>query len=294
MTINEENNFSDIWESFCLKLLKLNYRTDEIERRRPPEQGIDLYYKKNKTAFQCKSTLKGSKFNITNACSSLRGAIQLKNILPWSNYIICSNENLTGDQFTKLQSIHPDIDIYGKDYWIGLCQRFPEQVKANFRVLCEIPENRIYYDYLLQINGELDAIQEKLKGKPINVLFYYHGHDRIYNLKISKELNVSMLLLLVRRLFKLHEITKEHKGTVQIKPYFLINNNRFDEKTEHDLTMEELGLIDGSCITLGLDFLFQGNQITRSIMYLNKDLSPQLPDQKSIIKNVFVRFDSTI
>jgi hypothetical protein len=75
LTVHEETNFSDIWESFCLKLLKLEYGTNEIQRRRPPENGIDLYYKSKKIAFQCKSTLEGNKFNIKNACNSLCSAL---------------------------------------------------------------------------------------------------------------------------------------------------------------------------------------------------------------------------
>ncbi|WP_455819594.1 hypothetical protein [Clostridium butyricum] len=37
--IPEESNFSDVWEVFYLKLLKIDLNTNNIERRKPPKQG---------------------------------------------------------------------------------------------------------------------------------------------------------------------------------------------------------------------------------------------------------------
>ncbi|MCO1604611.1 hypothetical protein [Desulfosporosinus nitroreducens] len=294
LTVHEETDFSDIWESFCLKLLKLEYGTNEIERRRPPESGIDLFYRSGQIAYQCKSTLNDNKFNIKIACNSLRSALPLKNTLPWALYTICSNNNLTGNQITALQSVDPHVNTRGKDSWIELCRRFPDQVKANFRTLCDVPENRIHNDFQLLINGELDMIRKKLSFKPINVLIYHHGHDQIYNFVLSKTLTISDLILITRRLFNLHETTKDYKGEVQPKPFFKINDTRYDEEQRHDITLEELGIDEHSTLLFGLDIVFPGGQLTRTVMHANNNSNIHQLSETEIVASIFRRFDASL
>jgi len=292
LSMPEETDFSDVWEAFCLKLLKLEYETNEIERRRPPESGVDLYYKKRQIAFQCKSTQENSKFNITKACNSLRSAQKAYSKLPWSQYIICSNDNLTGDQLAMLQAIDPRVDSRGKDHWSELCRRFPAQVKANFRTVCNVPENRIHNDLQLLFNGELDSIKEKLDSKPLKVLIYSHGHDQIYDFVLSKNLTVSDLLLITRRLFNLHETIREFHGELQPYPFFEINNIRYDEKQQHDTTLEELGIEDYATLIFGIDIVFPRGAITRSVMHANQYSAIRPESVAEIVSSIFKKIEA--
>jgi hypothetical protein len=291
--VHEETNFSDTWEAFCLKLLKLEYGTNEIERRLPPEQGIDLYYQKEKIAFQCKSTVHDSKFNIKKASDSLKSALPLKHKLPWSQYTICSNKNLTGTQVETLKAIDSNVTVRGEDSWRELCYRFPDQVKANFRVVCDVPENIIYHNHNLILNGELQGLLERLRHDPIQVLVYYHGNDAIYNFPLSKHVTVYDLLLMTRRLFGLEETTVAYKGAVHVKPYIKINNIRYDEQRQHTLTLGELGVVDGSCLSMGMDIHFPKANMFRSVMYANNKSSVQL-DPHTILTAIFGKFDANV
>lgn len=294
LKVNEEVSFSDTWESFCLKLLKLEYGTTDIERRRPPEKGIDLYYKDRSIAYQCKSTLKNSKFNITNACKSLNDALELKNTLPWREYVICSNENFTGEQISKLHSYEKSVICLGKDYWISICERFPDQVRQNFRVLCDIPDKRIGHDINLLINGELDLLNTKMRANPINVLLYSFDSESVYNIKLSLDLTVADVLLIIRRIFNLQEATSEHKGEILINPYFMIGNDKIEEEARSQTTLGELGIKNSSVICFGLEIVFVKRYLSRNIMFLNKNSKEKSLEKKDILEKIFTRFNNSI
>lgn len=144
------------------------------------------------------------------------------------------------------------------------------------------------------INGELDKIKIKLSLKPIKVLIYNQGHDQIYDFMLSKSLTISDLLLITRRLFNLHETIKEHKGEVLPKPFFTINNTRYDENQQHNITLEELGIDDYSILSFGLEIVFPGGQLSRTVMHANNHSNINQLNEKEIVASIFRRFDASL
>lgn len=83
LVVPEEQDFSDAWESFCFKILSLEKSKNNLHRRNPPEQGVDLYDTTDKIAYQCKSVESGKSgdFNVTQAVNSLKSALAIKDEL---------------------------------------------------------------------------------------------------------------------------------------------------------------------------------------------------------------------
>ena len=131
-----QKSFPDAWEVFCCEVLNRYYKTDKIRQRKPPENGVDLYCPKTKTAFQCKSVEKAAgKFNITNAEESLRRALEIRKTLPWKKYALCSNIALTEPQEKKLRATFPDIEFLTPSFWVARCREQSRYLGDRFRRL---------------------------------------------------------------------------------------------------------------------------------------------------------------
>jgi hypothetical protein len=57
--IEGESSFYEMWEVFCYRLISIDKNTDDIERFSGKDHGIDLYWKKKRIAYQCKSVASG-------------------------------------------------------------------------------------------------------------------------------------------------------------------------------------------------------------------------------------------
>lgn len=69
--IAPHTRFSDAWEHFCKKLLRLDHKTTQIIRLRPPDLGADLIWKEKRTVYQCKSS-EAESFNVTKGINGVR------------------------------------------------------------------------------------------------------------------------------------------------------------------------------------------------------------------------------
>ena len=288
LIVPEETDFSDVWEVFCLKLLKLENGSEDIERRTPPDYGVDLHYKNKSIAYQCKSVDNGSKFNITKSCKSLETALEIKNSLPWTTYIVCSNKNLTGEQEKKLKEIYNEVEVKGHDYWIGLCNKFEEQVKSNFRILVDVPKKRINSDTQLAFSQFNSTIKDELAVEPIKVLLYQERDDKIYHLPVSRGLSINSLLEMLRCLLRFNKEITENNGRIHINHCVLIDGVKYS-KSDGNITLGEIGVTSKSLISHTIDITFPENGYTLNAMFLN-DKEKETELKEAIIKRIYGNF----
>ena len=132
-------SFAEAWEAFCCHLLNLENGTNDIRRRKPPEQGVDLIWQTEGIAYQCKSVQHElGRFQTDKAKASLKTAQEHQSEIGWKKYSICTNVTLTGSQEMGLRRLLPDIGIYDYSYWQHLCQRFHGQIADYFSVLIPV------------------------------------------------------------------------------------------------------------------------------------------------------------
>lgn len=291
LCIPEEENFSDVWEAFCLKLLKIEFQTNNIERRKPPEQGVDLYFKEKKIAFQCKSNLKDTKFNITNAKNSLLEAKKIQNLLPWETYYLCSNINLTGIQMEVLQQIYSNIEIKGQDYWVGLCKKNYKLVQNDFRSLIGISNERITKDLNIQTN--FNNIDWLLNDDPINILLYSEKNYEFYELNISKNASIKDLLKILRCIFNFGEFFSESNGQFDITHFFMHNDNKYFENSNDNRKLADICIENGSILTYWIRYSHRCNGITHDAMNFN-NMGISTEKVNSLIKQIFNRFNNSL
>ncbi|MED4534735.1 hypothetical protein [Metabacillus fastidiosus] len=212
------SSFSEAWERFCLKLLKLENKTENIKKRKPPENGVDLFYKDEKIAYQCKSLEENSKFNISHAKNSLQSALKKKNEIGWEEYVLCSNGELTGEQEIALKVIYEDIDIKDREYWIGLCKKYPQVVQENFRILIDVP-NKFSCQRIKENINIPDDIKEILeKGNNcIETWIYIHKTDHIFKVNVTDSMTIENLIKYLQSLFGLSSISVINTQEFKVK-----------------------------------------------------------------------------
>jgi hypothetical protein len=247
--VSEENSFSDAWESFCCKLLNLAEKTDEIYRRKPPEQGIDLYYPNKKISYQCKSVESGKSgdFDASKTIESIRSARKIQSELGWEKYVLCTNVDLTGNAESKLRTELPNIILRTKTYWQSLCEANNEIVKRNFNVLLKIPQRKLeetisesFYEHYSE------QMFEMLKNDSYEIFFYSNRYDRIYELKVSSSFKIDDLLHIIRNFFNIPPFESSSEEISINTVYSIV----FNEKTQpFNLTLKDAGIISGSIIT---------------------------------------------
>ena len=259
------SDFSEAWERFCLKLLKIENDTEMIKKRKPPEQGVDLFYKDKKIAYQCKSFQKDANFNITKAQSSLLMALEYKESIGWDSYYICSNVELTGKQEMQLKTNYKGVEILDFEYWINLCKKYPHIVQENFRFLVDVPNRFISYRI-----KQIESISEDLKlsiDKSINSFcawVYMHQTDEIFKVPLSKSMTIKDLKLYLRGIFGLSNApvidTVEIKVEIGITITEIRSNkgNLFD--FEDSTILGEIANLEESLIELYIKYEFAGKE----------------------------------
>ncbi|MGE7997603.1 hypothetical protein ACQKOF_02770 [Lysinibacillus sp. NPDC093190] len=199
-----DSSFADAWERFCLKLIKIENNTEDIKKRKPPESGVDLFYQSKKIAYQCKSLEENSIYNITNSVKSLKSALQIKESLGWEKYVICANTELTGNQEATLKSLYANIEVKDKEYWIGLCKKYPYIVQENFKLLIDTPSN-----YICEKIKDSLVISENIKEilsestNCISTWFYIHKRDNIFKIPITLNMKIGDLIDFLRSIIGL-------------------------------------------------------------------------------------------
>lgn len=301
LNVPEENSFEDEWEAFCLKLLKLEKQNNDIERRTPPEQGVDLFFKEKKIAYQCKSVTGTSGFNITKAVGSLKSALKIQTTLGWERYVVCSNVNLTGKQVPQLQEVYVNVDTKGKDYWVGLCEKFSSQVEKNFRILIEIPTTTVSSAINRLEQHYSNELKSKLEKDSLAILFYSKDHDKVYKMLVSLDFTIKDLKSITRSIFSIPKATFGQQGVVIVRDFFIIDGRKYDKEEK---TLQEIGITTSSVLTYHLSFSYftiSGHEQPEDIMktlrlgdLTSTDEYETIKSAKRNIKCCFENFDKSL
>jgi len=251
-----ESSFADSWESFCLKLLKLENNTQSIQRRTPPEYGIDLFYKDKKIAYQCKSVAdKDGNFNITKAKESLKSALVVKEELGWEEYYICANSDVTGQQIKKLKEEYENLELKEKNYWLGLCEKYPAIVQSNFRKLVDVPTQF----QLKKIQNTLNipsSIKDRI-NKEDNVFciwIYTNNGDRVFQLKVFSEMLFSEFILLLRSILGVSNKAVINTEELKVSCGISFNDDLEFTYDGDKRNLQEIGITENSKVCLVLRF----------------------------------------
>ena len=74
--VHPDTSFGKAWESLCFELLNIEFQDISLIKLEPPDCGVDIIYRKNKTAYQCKSDERGA-----------FGALSSDSSVMYSNYL---------------------------------------------------------------------------------------------------------------------------------------------------------------------------------------------------------------
>jgi len=136
--VEPQTSFADAWEVFCCDVLNRHEKTTHIRRRTAPDAGIDLIWQEKSIAYQCKSVESGKTgdFDVTKALESFEAAKKSQAKIPWKQYIICTNVELTGSQETKIceQCSEVDVRFLTPSFWIPRCHEQWHEVGGRFRI----------------------------------------------------------------------------------------------------------------------------------------------------------------
>ena len=283
------NSFADAWEDFCCKLLNLEERTNQIRRRSPPEQGIDLYYQSKNIAYQCKSVESGKdgEFSVQHAIESMKSAKKAKKDLKWKKYVLCTNVDITGIAEKKLRSEMSDCIVLSKSYWQNLCEKFSPHIKRQFRLLLELPRPKAGLIATGPVHAYYpDRLKAKLGRHPFEILLYSEIGDTIYELTVSNSIKVKDILAVLESFFNLpksfNRMSAGCKVTLNNRIY--IGDNRLNK--EHDL--KKAGIIPGSLVTLrtNIEVKVDSGSLSREMLNLTVGSLPENRVTPSHVKEV--------
>jgi hypothetical protein len=250
------NGFGDTWEQFTCKLLNLENDTAQIIIRKPPEQGVDLFYQKLGYAYQCKSVENGidNEFNVTQAKQSISSALKIKDSLNWKEYYLCTNVEITGNQTTLLREIYKDLIILPKSYWITLCEKFSNFVEINFRKELILPKpskatsNKSINDFYTE------NMLAKLNENSYDIHFYTQEHDKIYTIEVSDGFLVSELIdTIAAFLNRPSPLIVEYGSRTKVELSYILRIN--DKDLNPKKTLKELGIFAKSFIQLYVNYI---------------------------------------
>ncbi|MFK7797143.1 MAG: hypothetical protein AB8E82_06790 [Aureispira sp.] len=260
--VSESTSFFDAWESFCRKILNLENKTHEIYKRSPPENGVDLFYKSKKIAYQCKSTQSSldPKFNITKAVDSLKTAIKAKEEIGWEEYHLCTNIEITGKQQNTLEKVFPDIKFKPLSFWMEMCEKYPSKVRKNFRQLVKTPTRSSPIDKIDSFEKFYTEIQrEKLLKDSFTILLYSDKMEKVFEFKVSKNFTGNDLIEIIRKRFSLIKpfefdgfpVDKDTYGKIKVTVDLYTETNLLDK--EKSLEENQIKGQDILCLVYGLE-----------------------------------------
>ncbi|MCC3261746.1 hypothetical protein [Paenibacillus polymyxa] len=269
LVVPEEQDFSDAWESFCFKILSLEKSKNNLHRRNPPEQGVDLYDTTDKIAYQCKSVESGKSgdFNVTQAVNSLKSALAIKDELGWNTYILCSNVNVSGSAENKLKEIFPDIIIKSQNNWESMCEKYSDKVERNFNRLVKIPSERVVASIKEEIYDSYSAdLINKIEKESYDIFLFTNRYDTIYKVPVSPDFSIGQLLNILRIFFKLPESKQISSEGISVSLNHSIMFNK--KKQPLSKSLKEVGIKDGEVVTYWTKIIWKDNfELRTDVMY---------------------------
>lgn len=250
LIVSEASSFPEAWEAFCCKLLNLENNTNQIRRRTPPDQGIDLIWPDRGIAYQCKSVESGraGDFDVDSACASVDSAVAARGQVPWDEYVICTNIDPTGAQEARLRRCLSDVQMNGASFWRSLCERHPGAVERNFRRLITVPESRV--EDAIQstfVQHYTDELRRKVEAEGFPVFLYSNRHQTVYRLVVAPTLTVGDLVRTLRSFFGLPESQTYRDLDVSVSlTHSLVLGGR---KLPFRETLGDLGISEGTVLT---------------------------------------------
>ncbi|PIE94592.1 hypothetical protein CO726_13475 [Bacillus fungorum] len=240
-------SFGESWEIFCLKLLKIHYKTNEIEKRNPPESGIDLYFSDKKIAFQCKSIANSNgTFNYTLAEKSLQNALSIQKDLGWEKFILCINGEITGEQIKRLQKVYKNVKVMSKYFWIHLCENHPEVIQNNFRKVIDVPSS-FQANKIKKISNIPQEIKDIMiiNDKCFSIWIYISQNDSLIPVEVYKEMTVANLLTLIKNLLGITNKTFVQTEEVQVSCELYFGGEYISESNKYlvDLCIQPYSII---------------------------------------------------
>lgn len=292
-----EANFDDVWEMFCCKILNIEKRKNNIYRRIPPENGIDLFSPDDKIAYQCKSTENADcqGHNITKIEQSYQSALTHKNELNWEKYYLCLNYDLTGKQESNLKEKLPNVEILGKSYWLNLCQKYPLMISDNFRQFIPISidlinqtiDDTFYEDYA-------DNLKSKLEKNKYEISAYCNRSKSIYKFFVSDEFTIKDIIQILTNAWGLPKPQHINGFDFGLSRAIIFNNS----KHSIDKTLKELGIIENSIIAMWTTITYGESNSGKGGGFLEfkilKNPKQGLIEYEELIKKVFENFDNKI
>lgn len=136
-----DTSFSEAWESLCFRLLSLKYGIDGINRLKPPDRGIDIWHRKKREAYQCKSNSQGAIGSIDagESIKSIQTAYSHRNTFDWDKYYLATNANYTGAAFERIlekaKTLGLDkeqVEHLGPEFWNQLCEEYESHISDRF------------------------------------------------------------------------------------------------------------------------------------------------------------------
>lgn len=259
--IAPETSFDSAWEAFCEQILQLENKAPEIRRRTPPDNGVDIYWKEKKIAYQCKSAVYNGRpgdFPVGEAIKSLKTALANKSQIGWEKYIICTNIDITGAQEEKIKEVYSDVEFLTSGYWSGVCRRHKEFVADRFRQLVRVSEDTLakeikdsfYQSYVTEL-------KKKFANGTIKLFVVSNRRKTIFEIPVAPEMTVRELIEVLRKLFNLPASHKhiDAQITMSLSYKLKVNNEGVGLLSILDETVK-----DEDVVTLWTKILWRDSQ----------------------------------
>lgn len=261
LSVAETSSFADGWERFCCKLLNLDKDVGEIQIRAAPEQGVDIYYPAKQIAYQCKSIESGrpGDFNVTKVVKSYEAALAIKGSLPWKEYVLCTNVDLTGTTLATLKDKIPNIRVLGASYWQQLCEKFAVAVARNFQAVIDIQPSFLSFGaHMPEIDAMLDELPAEGDPGVFLINLYSNRHDTIYRVPVRSDLKIKTLLDALMQLFGLPGQTTFEIDQISVSlGHSLVREER---PIPFDKSLAEAGIGPGTLVTYWTTFRYRDRE----------------------------------
>lgn len=148
-----DKSFAEAWESLCEILLRSELDSIKLIRLRPPDLGVDMLYRREKKAFQCKSSERGiyGRIDAEESAKSLETAIKHKSALGWRQYSFATNAEYTGAGYEKILLrarkkglLEKQLEFLGPAYWDRLCVEHSKVIEDRFDYRLSLSQKDLY------------------------------------------------------------------------------------------------------------------------------------------------------
>ena len=280
------NDFDEVWENLCQQILKLELKTDNVIKRKPPESGVDLYFPDNKTAYQCKSTIfgTGNGHNLTIIIDSFKQALKIKDSLGWEKYVLCINYDLTGQQEENLKKAIPEIGVLSNSYWTDKVRKYFNMVKDYFRIVLALKNDRISHTisntFTPKYSEKLINYLDQQKHK---IYVWCNSNKSLYDIYISPEFTVEDLLNILINAWPYPLPEPNEIGQYKVGLSYSIVYN--DMRQPFNKKLKEIEIKENDIITFWTKITYADNEGKKrsgnyiEMMTINKTTSIMSPEE---------------